>query len=197
MGWLQALKPEVIAAYGGKCVCCSEAHLEFLSIDHVNGYKDGPRGGAALYSWLKQNDYPEGFRVLCMSCNMALGYLGYCGHSGLSQVRTRNGRTVVGNIAYNQALKLEVLTAYGGPVCFCCGENRLECLSIDHVNGLGARHRRENHKAKNLCIWLRQNNFPTGFRAACHNCNFSAGHHPSKLCVHERERATIVQETGT
>jgi hypothetical protein len=196
MGWLQALKPEVIAAYGGKCACCGETHIEFLSIDHIDGYKSGPRKGAALYSWLKQNNYPPGFRVLCMNCNMALGYLGYCGHSGITQVRIRNGKEVSGLQEWNQNRKMEAFNAYGGPVCFCCSEAHAECLAVDHADGNGADHRRENHKAKNLYIWLRQNNFPTGFRVACHNCNFSAGHHPSKLCVHQRERATLVQEAS-
>src|SRR6266567_4357200 len=30
------LRREVLAAYGGKCVCCGESHPEFLAIDHVN-----------------------------------------------------------------------------------------------------------------------------------------------------------------
>jgi len=31
------VRREVIEHYGGKCECCGEEHMEFLSIDHVKG----------------------------------------------------------------------------------------------------------------------------------------------------------------
>jgi hypothetical protein len=37
--------------------------------------------GTHLYLWLKQNNYPPGFRVLCMNCNFAIGHSGYCPHN--------------------------------------------------------------------------------------------------------------------
>lgn len=79
-------KQEVIRTYGGKCACCGEDRWEFLTIDHVNGggtkhRKQVGSGGGAFYKWLKANGYPqEGYRVLCMNCNMALGLYGYCPH---------------------------------------------------------------------------------------------------------------------
>jgi len=33
-----------------------------------------------FYRWLKQNNFPEGFRVLCINCNFSLGIYGYCPH---------------------------------------------------------------------------------------------------------------------
>ncbi len=80
------LKLETFNAYGGPiCVCCGEEHIEFLSIDHINGRKDEPKderkkSGNNLYRWLKNNDYPTGFRVLCMNCNFSRGHAGYCPH---------------------------------------------------------------------------------------------------------------------
>ena len=85
-----ARKMAAFRAYGGaECVCCHEATIEFLSIDHVNGggtkhrlsIKSNGRGNQ-FYSWLKQHGYPPGFRVLCMNCNFALGHFGYCPHGG-------------------------------------------------------------------------------------------------------------------
>jgi hypothetical protein len=78
----QALRTEVITAYGGKCSCCGEIEQKFLSIDHING------GGAKhkrdieadLYAWLKANNYPPGFQVLCFNCNLAKGFYGVCPH---------------------------------------------------------------------------------------------------------------------
>lgn len=55
------------------CACCGESTLAFLAIDHVNGggrqqYKE--LGGGGFWSWLRKNNYPEGFQVLCHNCNM-------------------------------------------------------------------------------------------------------------------------------
>jgi hypothetical protein len=71
----QAIRDEVIQAYGGwRCLCCGETEHAFLSLDHIggNGYKhqkEVRRFGGAYYVWLKQNGFPEGFRVLCHNCN--------------------------------------------------------------------------------------------------------------------------------
>lgn len=73
-----------IAAYGGRCRCCGETTDEFLQIDHVNN--DGAEhrrkigNGNSIYTWLKKNNYPEGFQVLCANCNYAKAHYGYCPH---------------------------------------------------------------------------------------------------------------------
>jgi hypothetical protein len=82
--------------YGGpQCACCGEGEYEFLTIDHINGDGAAHRRQMGsrrdIYRWLKQNNYPPGFRVLCMNCNFALGYHGYCPHHGWVQP-TANGR---------------------------------------------------------------------------------------------------------
>lgn len=69
----QRLKREVIARYGGKCECCGESEMAFLTIDHVfnNGAQHRKEmGSARVYNYLKRNGYPrEGYRVLCFNCN--------------------------------------------------------------------------------------------------------------------------------
>ena len=76
-------KKEALEHYGGKCVCCGEFRYEFLSFDHING---GGRkhsksiNGMAIGIWLRKNNYPDGFRILCHNCNQALGHFGYCPH---------------------------------------------------------------------------------------------------------------------
>lgn len=191
--WLKTLKPAAFFAYGGKCVCCGEAQEKLLSIDHIDGYMLGPRKGNHLYSWLKQHNYPPGFRVLCMTCNFTLGHHGYCPHSTLIQVN-RTGRprthslTVTSQIdkerkrVYFQDLKRTVLEQYGGVRCVCCGESHMECLSVDHIDGKGAEHRNGDKGARNLYVWLRANRYPTGYRVLCHGCNFAIGHFGS--CPH-------------
>lgn len=88
---LQSLKLEVYAAYGGaKCACCGEDHIEFLSIDHINDngaahrkkiFGDSRAGSSErMYRWLKRNNYPPGFQILCMNCNCAKHRYGECPH---------------------------------------------------------------------------------------------------------------------
>ena len=76
----------IIEHYGGKCVCCGEEHIEFLTIDHINNngaaHKKELGGSSALYHWLKRNNYPkDDFQLLCMNCNFSKGKYGYCPHS--------------------------------------------------------------------------------------------------------------------
>jgi len=75
--------------YGGmppQCACCHEKHPEFLVIDHINGKGNVHRrrhhltSGDTFYAWLRKNNYPEGFRILCDNCNMSFGRYGYCPH---------------------------------------------------------------------------------------------------------------------
>jgi len=71
-------KDDVFSAYGGyTCRCCGETEQMFLSIDHI--HNDGAaerksglyRGsGTAFYQWLRKNDYPSGYQVLCMNCQI-------------------------------------------------------------------------------------------------------------------------------
>ena len=56
-----------------QCACCGEATFEFLTIDHVNNdgaehRRDGV-GSTSLMCWLKRNNWPDGFQVLCWNCN--------------------------------------------------------------------------------------------------------------------------------
>ena len=78
----KAIRADVLAGYGGKCVCCGETANEFLAIDHINGHGKEHRAsiGAAFYSRLKRQGVPEGFRILCHNCNFARGRYGYCPH---------------------------------------------------------------------------------------------------------------------
>ena len=89
------LKVQVFEAYGGAiCACCGETHIEFLSIDHINGkgashrreIANNNRGGSDFYKWLKDNQFPLGYRVLCINCNFALGHFGYCPHNLVAPV---------------------------------------------------------------------------------------------------------------
>lgn len=65
-----------------KCACCGEKHIEFLSIDHINGNGKEHRRQIKqnIWKWLIKNKFPKGFRVLCFNCNCSMGFHGYCPH---------------------------------------------------------------------------------------------------------------------
>jgi len=77
---------------------------------------------------------------------------------------------------YEEKLKIVVLGHYGfgEPKCVICKEARLPCLSIDHINGCGRKHREQLHNAggKAFYRWLKQNSFPAGYQTLCMNCQF-------------------------
>jgi hypothetical protein len=75
-------------------------------------------------------------------------------------------------------LRFSLLSHYskGKMVCACCGEDHIEFLTIDHVNGGGNAHRRSIGNGRTASgdvfyYWLRDNNYPPGFQVLCHNCN--------------------------
>jgi hypothetical protein len=76
------LKLEVCDAYGGrKCVCCGETKYCCLTIDHINGGGELHRKSVGhFYSWIKRNNFPPGFQVLCWNCNLAKRYNQVCPH---------------------------------------------------------------------------------------------------------------------
>lgn len=82
------LRLEALQHYGGtepQCACCGEWHLSFLALDHIGG------GGSAhrrelnarslnIWEFLRRENYPDGYRVLCHNCNGSIGYYGICPH---------------------------------------------------------------------------------------------------------------------
>lgn len=78
------IKKTIVSQYGGKCNCCGEQEIKFLSIDHINN--DGAEhrkviGRGKLYSWLIKNNFPkDNFQLLCFNCNVTKGFYGICPH---------------------------------------------------------------------------------------------------------------------
>jgi hypothetical protein len=94
---------------------------------------------------------------------------------------------------YVRALRLEVLDAYGGRRCSCCGETELSFLSIDHIAEDGAAHRRllgyrdrsGSGGGTRTLQWIKANGFPPGFQVLCFNCNHGK-HVNGGICPHQK-----------
>ena len=166
--------------YGGKCTCCGEPTYEFLAIDHINGgggkhIRQLGGGGTYIYSYLIRNNFPEGYRVLCHNCNCAIGAYGYCPHQTHEKEKSAQLRPFYASLRRKRQRRLFVIERYGGE-CACCGENKVEFLTIDHPNRDGAAHRRIiGGSGSRFYLWLQRNNYPDGFRVLCWNCNFADG----------------------
>jgi hypothetical protein len=80
------------------------------------------------------------------------------------------------NRRYNEKIKKETFKQYS-PLLRCqrCGFADLRALSIDHIDGGGAAHRRvvsDGRRGFNFYLWLRQEGYPPGFQVLCMNCQF-------------------------
>ena len=82
-------KQKTIDAYGGKCFCCGENIIEFLTVDRINNGAENHKtndnkSGGKLYRWLIKNNFPlEIYQILCYNCNCAKKLFGYCPHNKL------------------------------------------------------------------------------------------------------------------
>lgn len=70
------IKLEAMEHYGGAvCANCGLTGHIFLTFDHIanNGAihrREDPTVKAGMAKWLRRNNYPEGYQVLCWNCNM-------------------------------------------------------------------------------------------------------------------------------
>jgi hypothetical protein len=68
------LRDDIYAHYGGKCHCCGESTIQFLTLEHKND--DGHIHRAkfnksqwAVYKDIKARGYPDDITVACYNCN--------------------------------------------------------------------------------------------------------------------------------
>ena len=76
----------------------------------------------------------------------------------------------------------------GTPKCACCGVTDLEFLTIDHLNGDGAEHRKKwgGRGGDKLYDELIREGYPYGYQVLCMNCNWSKGRFG--YCPHNKRR---------
>jgi hypothetical protein len=83
----------------------------------------------------------------------------------------------INQVEYRKKLRKQVLVMYGNK-CACCGEDRYEFLTFDHINSDGAIHRRQpgvGEGGNRFVHWLIRNNYPNNIQILCYNCNCSRG----------------------
>ena len=78
--------------------------------------------------------------------------------------------------------KIKILNHYSKtspPSCECCGELQIEFLTLDHIYGDGAKHKKSLGIGKGSSggVYgdLIKKGFPEGYRVLCYNCNCALG----------------------
>lgn len=152
-----------------ECAICGENTLNFLTLDHIKGRKKHQHStmfsAAKLWYYLKKNDFPPGYQILCWNCNV-IKYRKNVGASSKNPkaVWTRQKRLNT---------KMEVFSHYskGKICCACCGFNDINPLGIDHKDGRKIYGHSKTLTSYRLHNELKKKNFPSGFQILCYNCN--------------------------
>jgi hypothetical protein len=117
------------------------------------------------------------YRYYCLECSRRINKV-YAHRYNISPKSRRRGR------AYVLRLRLAVLSHYSPQLtCQCtlaecwhsgpCTVSDSRVLCIDHVAGGGASHRKTlGQVGRTLYNWIKSRNYPDGFQALCHNCNW-------------------------
>lgn len=96
------------------------------------------------------------------------------------KVQNRNGARAAHE--RSKLLRIEILKRYEAK-CACCEITEIEFLTIDHVQGNGAKERRElsDHQIYRKIIL---EDFPTTYQVLCMNCNWAKGR--LGVCPHKK-----------
>ena len=198
------------------CNCCGEnSHTEFLAIDHVLGKKQmnsipelvkigysSKLKDYFLHEWIMDNNFPEGFQILCHNCNQSKENTKHnsCIHGNRDQTKFKPDKSA----SHALSLRMKVFPHYSKrhsnsdiACCRCCGENsNMEFLALDHILGryemnsipelvkIGYSSKLKNRP---LLVWIKNNNFPKGFQILCHNCNMAKGNSKDNKCPMENK----------
>ena len=168
---LYYLRLSVLSYYSGgtlQCALCPESRLAALQVDHIYGggkkhkAQLGGADGTLFFRWLKQNNFPDGYRILCANCNIR-EYL-------KSRILSIAPKAILQR-KYRRRIKLKMMSALGG-ICKC-GCVDLDVLTIHHINNDGKVHRDRVGKGSSTSFYksiLRSNDF-TGLECMCFSCN--------------------------
>lgn len=88
---------------------------------------------------------------------------------------------------WGKQLKAAAFAMVGGDsgiACKCCGITDINFLTIDHINGDGAEHRKTTGYGSNFYRWLLDTKATEGLQLLCYNCNCAKSN--GDTCPHNR-----------
>lgn len=149
-----AVRYDVLVHYSQnppRCAICGETNVVCLAIDHVNGGggKHFREIGGSLAQWLKRNEYPEGYRILCHNCNAVLGFYGCSPEEGQARFMERvyafRSRPCKGTCDFRHLTKEQVKTIRER---FKSGERSTDLARKYGVTGKTVRKKLMLHRRK-------------------------------------------------
>lgn len=141
-------RQRVLQRYGGKCACCGEADLRFLSLDHVNDDGAAHRkalsvtyGGYAIISWAIRNNCPPSLQALCFNCNCGKQVNGgVCPHKSAPLplpkeliVVPRRGETHVSKVSEDDVREIRRRHAAGETLRAISGDYPVTYINVWHI----------------------------------------------------------------
>ena len=170
-----------------KCSGCKKRRPKTEFYNH-NGYSDGLyylcKPCARLQAVERRKRRPEVYRAIDKRCRDKnkgkrkeyAGRYNRTRRKELPSYQSHLKKMRVKNREITKQLRSEMIAAYGSK-CSCCGEKAWEFLTLDHINGDGAKHRREtNRRGNRLYALLKKQGWPKkAYRLLCMNCNFAIG----------------------
>lgn len=153
------------------------------AIKIVNGKKLCNKCGRTLPidKFRKDGELKCGYSCYCIECWNKKNVLWRKEHLEKSRQQGRE-------CAKRRLIRLrEIVLKYYGKRCACCEESNEKFLTVDHIDGKGAEHRKSiaketgaNKNGRNISsirmyAWIIKNNFPALFQILCYNCNCARG----------------------
>lgn len=82
-------------------------------------------------------------------------------------------------------IKLKILSHYGNK-CFCCKEDKIKLLTVDHIENNGREHGNSKRRYKGAILYLHliKLNYPKGIQILCFNCNIGRRNN-NNICPHK------------
>jgi hypothetical protein len=178
------IKEKIIAFYiysngNMQCLLCGNSEFICLGLDHIGGgtqhRKLIAKANYNIYNLLRQQNFPDGYRLLCQNCNFTTYLDGLIiRHKIMAKCRAK--------------LKFETLKEYADPLkCNICSVTDIRILTLDHINGDGRKElRRLGIKGgAGYYRYLRDNKYPDkeNLQVLCfnHNCSKRIETPPSEL----------------
>jgi ribosomal protein L37AE/L43A len=167
-------------ATGTLCEICRQ----YTSEKHKLGYARGTNRKRKNSRKIRSNRRSKGLCERCGKNNDSGEKIFTC-----TKCRTKSAKI-------RQEIKKTVFEAYGGSYCNCCGETLIQFLTLDHIDGDGANHRKTEFNRKNvggdaLYRWAIKHNFPPIFQVLCYNCNCGRQHN-NGVCPHSNPASTAL-----
>jgi hypothetical protein len=157
-----------------KCCKCDCDDIRTLQIDHIENNGATHRkdiGNGNIYKWLKKNNYPSGYQILCANCNWKkhLNNIKIDKPTNIQKYRQE----------YSKKLKKTVFSHYDKLMC-CnrCKTTDIDILTLDHIEGSGKKHMRQigikGGGGFAFYSYLRKHKYPQHIKLQilCFNCQF-------------------------